>query len=131
MDSEQQYILNSFNDGSSSTFSLPNLWDSSADPKVQHFGDLRSWAFRMAGIERSGSDVIIEWNDILGFARNGVIPWYLTDADFGGISYVVEWSTDMITWNQVDVGTDTSWTDSDTAGYTIKYYRIRLNEPSI
>jgi hypothetical protein len=130
-DMEQQYILGSFNDGSSCTFSLPNLWDASTDPQVQHFSELRGWALKITHMEASPTGVTIEWNDILDFTRNGVVTWYLTDPAYGGISYVVEWSTDHVTWTPIDVGTATSWTDTDVAAFAQKFYRVKVGEPGV
>ncbi len=41
-----------------------------------------------------------------------------------GRSYIVQWSTDMETWNDVPVGEVGNWTDPDISGATKKYYRI-------
>ena len=57
-------------------------------------------------IERSGENVIIRWNAQSGF------------------SYSVQWSEDMIIWNDVPVGAVGEWTDTNTAGYSIKFYRV-------
>jgi hypothetical protein len=42
-----------------------------------------------------------------------------------GVSYVVEWSTDHASWNEVSVGEATSWTDTDTAACACRFYRVR------
>ena len=120
------WYMNRFNDGSSSTFGLPNLWDASTSPKVQHFGRLRSWALKIENIKRAGSAIEIDWNDdvILGAIRNNQMPNYIEN--YGLDNYIVEWSTDMINWHQIPVGSQGKWQDSDTAGFTIKYYRIRI-----
>jgi len=60
----------------------------------------------ITAIERVGDDVVITWN-----ARSGV--WY-----------VVEWSANLSGWNQVPVGEESSWTDTDTISYTEKLYRV-------
>jgi len=57
-------------------------------------------------IERSSSNVTIRWN-----AQ-------------GGVSYIVQWSEDMQTWNDVPVGAVSEWTDTDTEGYGCKTYRV-------
>lgn len=121
-----EWYLTHSNDGSSSTFGLPNLWDSSTAPKVQHFSMLRSWALKIENIKREGSSIEIDWNYdvVLGAIRNSQMPKYIEE--YGLDNYVVEWSTDMIVWNEVPVGTEGKWQDSDLAGYSVKYYRVRL-----
>jgi len=57
-------------------------------------------------IERSGADVTIRWN-----AKTGM-------------SYTVQWSEDMSNWNDVPLGAVSEWTDTNTAGYVLKFYRI-------
>jgi hypothetical protein len=42
-----------------------------------------------------------------------------------GIAYVVEWSVNRQSWNEVSVGAVSSWTDTDTAAYARKFYRVR------
>jgi hypothetical protein len=58
-------------------------------------------------IERAGDDVVITWN-----ARSGA-------------SYVVEWSLSLSAWNEVPVGEESSWMDTDTGSYGEKFYRVR------
>ena len=60
-------------------------------------------------ITRNGNDITIEWK-----AR-------------AGVSYVVEWSTDIdfATYTEVPVGTTYTWTDVGGALQPQKYYRVR------
>jgi len=64
------------------------------------------YALRVVSMAQ-GSSVTIEWN---------AQP---------GLDYVVEWSEDRQTWHEIDVGETGSWTDTDTAAYERKFYRIR------
>ena len=41
-----------------------------------------------------------------------------------GASYTVQWSTDMLNWNNIPVGETGTWTDTDIGGYQNKFYRI-------
>ena len=61
----------------------------------------------ITSIERNGEHVTITWN---------ASP---------GANYLVQWSTDMVIWNNTPVGTGGSWTDTNTAGYMKKLYRVR------
>ncbi len=61
----------------------------------------------ITSIERVGDDVVITWN-----ARSGV-------------SYVVAWSANLSVWNEVPVGEESSWTDTDAGLFAYKYYRVR------
>jgi len=61
----------------------------------------------ITSIARTGDDITIEWN---------AQP---------GLSYVVEWSTDRATWNEVSVGETGAWTDTHAAAYAKKFYRVR------
>ena len=58
-------------------------------------------------ITRDGDDIIIHWN-----AKDGV-------------SYFVEFSTDLSIWHAVDVGQANEWTHSGGASYPQMYYRVR------
>ncbi|MBN1917718.1 MAG: right-handed parallel beta-helix repeat-containing protein [Verrucomicrobia bacterium] len=42
-----------------------------------------------------------------------------------GLQYVVEWSTDLQIWSEVEAGAVSSWTDPDTTGAMRKFYRVR------
>jgi len=41
-----------------------------------------------------------------------------------GISYTVQWSENLMTWNDVPVGVTDTWTDTSTAGADMRYYRV-------
>jgi hypothetical protein len=41
-----------------------------------------------------------------------------------GANYIVQWSTDMQAWNDVTVGQTGIWTDTNTFGYAVKFYRV-------
>lgn len=50
------------------------------------------------------------------------IYWYaLKD-----MPYVVEWSKDMLLWEEVYVGRVDNWADIDAGGYEVKFYRVRV-----
>lgn len=57
-------------------------------------------------IERAGSDITIRWNA------------------GSGASYTVQWSEDMQSWHDINVGEVSEWTDTNSAGYEKKFYRI-------
>jgi len=80
--------------------------DSTRDTGTIDMGYHAAYAFRVTSISH-GSDVTVEWN---------AQP---------GLDYVVEWSLDRETWHDVNVGQTGSWTDTDTAAYERKFYRIR------
>jgi len=80
--------------------------DSTRDTGTIDMGYHAAYALRVTSISH-GSDVTIEWN---------AQP---------NLDYVVEWSLDRETWHDVDVGQTGSWTDTDTAAYERKFYRIR------
>ncbi|MBN2134876.1 MAG: hypothetical protein JW737_04025 [Acidobacteria bacterium] len=81
--------------------------DGMPDADYVDMGYHAKYALRIDNIWRSSGNVVIHWN---------AIP---------GVSYYVEWSTDMIVWNEISVGAVTQWTDTNTAGYTMKLYRVR------
>ena len=54
----------------------------------------------------SGDDVTLHWNGI------------------PGVNYTVQWSTDLLDWNDVPVGDTSVWTDVGGASGTEKYYRL-------
>jgi len=80
--------------------------DSLRDTGTIDMGYHAGYALRVVSIAH-GSDVTIEWN---------AQP---------GLDYVVEWSEDRQTWHEVDVGETGAWTDTDTAAYARKFYRVR------
>ena len=61
--------------------------------------------FSITSIEMTDDDVTIRWN---------TLP---------GVSYTVQWSTDMENWNNVPVGETDTWTDTDVTE-TAKLYRV-------
>ncbi|MBN2134875.1 MAG: hypothetical protein JW737_04020, partial [Acidobacteria bacterium] len=65
------------------------------------------YSLRIYSMVRGTGSITIYWN---GITR---------------VSYVVEWSTDMLSWNPVSVGEVSQWTDTNVAGYTKKFYRVR------
>jgi hypothetical protein len=81
--------------------------DSIPDSGTVDMGYHAKYTLKIDDMWHSSGNVTIHWN---------AIP---------GVPYVVEWSTNMIAWNEIPVGAVTQWTDTNTAGYTIKTYRIR------
>jgi parallel beta-helix repeat protein len=57
-------------------------------------------------IDCIGNDVVIYWNAL------------------SGVSYTVQWSDDMSTWNDVLVGETDNWTDIGGALESQRYYRV-------
>jgi hypothetical protein len=41
-----------------------------------------------------------------------------------GISYSVQWSSDLIHWFDIPVGQTSSWTDTTAGGVTQRFYRV-------
>jgi hypothetical protein len=80
--------------------------DSTRDTGPIDIGYHAAYALCVTSIAH-GSDVTIEWN---------AQP---------NLNYVVEWSVDRETWHEIDVGQTASWTDTDTAAYERKFYRVR------
>jgi len=80
--------------------------DSTRDTGTIDMGYHAGYTLRVVSIAH-GSDVTIEWN---------AQP---------ELDYVVEWSEDRETWHDIDVGETGSWTDTYTAGYERKFYRVR------
>jgi predicted outer membrane repeat protein len=69
------------------------------------------YGLEITSVERSGNDITIHWN---------ALP---------GLSYVVEWSADLETWNEVAVGEAASWTDVGAVPANEKrFYRVREDE---
>ncbi len=64
------------------------------------------WALSITSIETASDDVTIEWS-----------AW-------PGVSYIVQWSTDMAGWTDVPVGETDTWTDYN-AIESKKLYRVR------
>ncbi len=60
----------------------------------------------ITSIIKSDSNVIIEWTPRVG------------------ANYTVQWSSDMQNWHDISVGQTGTWTDTNTYGYTAKYYRV-------
>jgi hypothetical protein len=59
--------------------------------------------------------------DMIRNSDNMTIYWHPAD----GVSYIVEWSEDMLSWTQVPVGQVGEWTDTDAGGYSKKFYRVK------
>ena len=80
--------------------------DSETDESTVDLGYHYLANIHIYSIQRAGSDITIRWN-----AQSGV-------------SYTVQWSEDMQSWNDINVGEVSEWTDTNTSGYTVKFYRI-------
>jgi parallel beta-helix repeat protein len=63
--------------------------------------------FRIYSVTRSGSDITISWTTK------------------SGISYIVQWSYDRITWNDVPIGETDNWTDIGGVLAPQKFYRVK------
>ena len=48
----------------------------------------------------------------------------LTWPNQSGINYSVQWSDDLIHWNDIFLGATGSWTDTSAGGATRRFYRI-------
>ena len=64
------------------------------------------YALWIYSISRSGDDITIRWNGL------------------SGVSYTVQWSTNMQNWTDVPVGETNTWTDAGVSE-TVKFYRVR------
>jgi len=84
---------------------LTTRTDCMPDEGVVDMGYHAPYMLLILSITRSGNDIIISWNALTG------------------VSYTVQWSTDMETWNDVPVGETDTWTDTGVTE-TAKYYRV-------
>ncbi len=89
---------------------LTTRTDGAPDDTSVDMGYHAAYALWIDSIARGSDDVTIHWN-----ARSG-------------ISYVVEWSADRATWNEVPVGETSLWTDIGALTDPMRFYRVRENE---
>jgi predicted outer membrane repeat protein len=81
--------------------------DCLGDDGIVDMGYHSRYALWTYSITRSGSDITIRWN---------ALP---------DTSYIVEWSEDMSSWNQVPVGQVSEYTDVNGGSNARKFYRVR------
>jgi hypothetical protein len=94
----------------SANLGLDNLTtrtDGMPDEEIVDMGYHAPYALWIHSITHDGDDITIRWN---------ALP---------NVSYTVQHSTDMQNWTDVPVGETDTWTDTNTASYSQKFYRIR------
>jgi len=85
---------------------LTTRTDGIDDTGIVDMGYHAPYSLWINSISLDGNNVVIQWN-----ARPG-------------ISYIVKWSDDLITWNDVTVGETGIWTDIGGAACTTKFYGV-------